>query len=285
MPTQANRTSVRRRWRACVSGLVPLTEGEPCMYLAPSVTVRRWIFHVTTALLLAIVPSLLLTGRAALAGVIAIAGLALQTILLARSSDRAARAEQRIAELEADLAVANVDPVTGLAVRRVAEQHIFDAAGTDVTVALIDVDGMHDINTVHTHDGGDRYLAQLADRLVRAAESGDLVARLGGDEFVVVTERDPQVLAWSLTAAVAPPVTIGTVSLPMRVSIGVCRTLGGDPHTAFGRADRAMYTAKGLGSGIEHYDPVRDGKPLSHDVRPLVRQRDRRGVRRIAGNT
>ncbi|MET7403879.1 GGDEF domain-containing protein, partial [Dactylosporangium sp. NPDC005572] len=205
------------------------------MYLTRSVTARRWISPATTAFLLSIVPSLLLTGHAALSAAIAVAGLAQQAILLALSNDRAARAEQRIAELEADLAVANVDPVTGLAVRRVAEQHIFDAAGTDVTVALIDVDGMHDINTVHTHDGGDLYLAQLADRLVRAAESGDLVARLGGDEFVVVTERDPQALAWSLTAAVAPPVTIGTITLPMRVSIGVCRTLGGDPHTAFGR--------------------------------------------------
>ncbi|WP_349876329.1 GGDEF domain-containing protein [Micromonospora sp. HUAS YX12] len=235
----------------------------------------RWISIVTPALVGSVVVYLLLTGRAALAGVIAMVGIALQAIPLAVYNDHAVRAACRIAELEAQLAVAYLDPVTGLAVRRVAERHLLDAAGTDVTVALIDVDGMHDINEAHTHTGGDLYLAAVAERLVDTVDAGDLVARLGGDEFVVVTGRDPQALARSLAAAVASPVTIDTLTRPMRVSIGICRTPGGDPHTALGRADRAMYTAKRRGSGIEHYDPARDGEPLSHGVRPTVRHRDR----------
>ena len=165
--------------------------------------------------------------------------------------------------------------MTGLAVRRTAEQHLADAAGTDVTVAVVDVDGMHDINTAHTHDGGDRYLAALAGRLVRAAAPGDLVARLGGDEFVVVTSRDPVELADALTAALVRPVTVGTTTCPLRVSVGVCRTRGGDPHTALGRADRAMYAAKRSGGGIAHHDPARDGEPLAAGVRPAARPRDR----------
>ncbi|GAA0739459.1 GGDEF domain-containing protein [Dactylosporangium roseum] len=206
------------------------------MDLAQSVTARRWLSRVSTALVLSVLLVLLLSRHTALAAVIAMVSLAVQAMLLAVESNRAVRAGQRIAELEADLAVAHLDPVTGLAVRRVAEQRIFDAAGTDVTVALIDVDGMHDINSVHTHDGGDLYLAELAGRLVRAAEPGDLVARLGGDEFVLVTARDPQTLAFTLTAAVAPPVTIDGITRPMRVSIGICRTPGGDPHIAVGLA-------------------------------------------------
>nr|WP_084213018.1 GGDEF domain-containing protein [Micromonospora purpureochromogenes] len=255
------------------------------MHLASLVTATRWIAIAATTLVQSVVVCLLVTGRGELAGVIAALGIALQAFLLAGYNHLAVRATCRIAELKADLAVADMDPVTGLAVRRVAERHLFDAAGTDVTVALIDVDGMHDINTAHTHDGGDLYLAAVAERLVHAAEPGDLVARLGGDEFIVVTRRDPQALAWSLTAAVAPPVTIDTVPRPMRVSIGICRTPGGDPHIALGRADRAMYTAKRRGSGIEHYDPVRDGEPPSHGVRPAVRHRDRRTARHIADNT
>jgi diguanylate cyclase (GGDEF)-like protein len=245
------------------------------MHLASLVTAMRWVAIAATTLVQSVVVCLLVTGRGELVGVIAALGVALEAFLLAGYHHLAVRATDRIAELAADLAVADMDPVTGLAVRRVAERRLLDAAGTDVTVALIDVDGMHDINTAHTHDGGDLYLAAVAGRLVHAAEPGDLVSRLGGDEFVVITPRDPQALAWSLTAAVAPPVTIDTIMRPMRVSVGICRTPGGDPHTAFGRADRAMYTAKRRGSGIEHYDPARDGEPFSHDVRPAVRHRDR----------
>ncbi|QGN48005.1 diguanylate cyclase [Micromonospora sp. WMMC415] len=255
------------------------------MHLAPLVTAMRWIAIAATTLVQSVVVCLLVTDRGELAGVIAALGIALQALLLAGYNHIAVRATDRIAELAKDLAVADMDPVTGLAVRRVAERHLFDAAGTDVTVALIDVDGMHDINTAHTHDGGDLYLAALAERLVHAAEPGELVARLGGDEFIVVTPRDPHTLAWSLAAAVALPVTIDTITRPMRVSIGICRTPGGDPHTALGQADRAMYTAKQRGSGIEHYDPARDGEPLSHGVRPAVRHRNRRAARNTAHNT
>ncbi|MEU1969676.1 GGDEF domain-containing protein [Micromonospora sediminicola] len=245
------------------------------MHLAPSVAAMRRITIVTTALVGSVVVYLLLTGRAVPASVIALVGVALQAILLAVYHHRAVRAACRTAELEADLAVAYLDPVTGLAVRRVAERRLRDAVGTDVTLALIDVDGMHDINEAHTHAGGDRYLAAVAERLSHAVDAADLVARLGGDEFVIVTGRDPQALARSLAAAVTSPVTIGAITLPMRVSIGICRAPGGDPHLALGRADRAMYTAKRRGSGIEHYDPARDGEPLSAGVRPTVRHRER----------
>jgi diguanylate cyclase (GGDEF)-like protein len=241
------------------------------MHFVPPVQSAGWTAVVITTLSQSVALSLLLAGRAVPAACIAVLGNALLAILLVVYGDRAIRMTRRIAELEADLQAANTDPVTGLAVRRVAERRIFDAVGAAVTVALIDVDGMHDINSVHTHDGGDRYLAELAARLLRAAEPGDLVARLGGDEFVLVTQRDPQTLASSLAAAVAPPVTLDGVTRPMHVSVGICRTGGGDPHSALGRADRAMYTAKRRRSGIEHYEPLRDGTPLPHGVRPLDR--------------
>jgi hypothetical protein len=37
-----------------------------------------------------------------------------------------------------------------------------------------------------------------------------------------------------------------------------------------------MFTAKRRGSGIEHYDPGRDGIPCSDKVRPALRRRDQR---------
>jgi GGDEF domain-containing protein len=61
----------------------------------------------------------------------------------------------------------------------------------------------------------------------------------------------------------------------VQLSIGICHLGGGDAHTALGRADLAMYTAKRRRSGIEHYDPARDGVPQPRGVRPAVRHRDR----------
>jgi len=40
-----------------------------------------------------------------------------------------------------------------------------------------------------------------------------------------------------------------------------------------------MFTAKRRRSGIEHYDPSRDGVPQPRGVRPAIRPRDRRGAR------
>ena len=254
------------------------------MILKPSVAAIRRVSVITAPLVAAATLYLLLTGRATLAAVIATIGIALLAVLLAQNHHQTTRAQRRADQLKADLDAAYRDPVTGLAVRTVAEQHLTDTAGTDVTVALVDVDDMHGINAAHHHDGGDLVLTAVADRLRHAAEPGDLVARLGGDEFVVITHRDPHALARALATAPAPPVALGPTRVPVNVSIGICQVPGGDPHTALGCADRAMFTAKRRRSGIEHYDSDRDGVPLSHGVRPPVRHRDRRATRRTCGD-
>jgi diguanylate cyclase (GGDEF)-like protein len=246
----------------------------------PSVAVLRWTSVITTSLVQAFVLYLLLADRGAWAAVVGMFGIAMLATQVALFNQRAVLAERRAGELEAELAVARIDPVTGLVLRRVADQYLRDAAGSEVTVALVDVDGLHAINDAVNHDGGDVFLAAVAERLMRVAEPGDLVARLGGDEFVLITSRDPYELAGALTAAIAQPVTIGSATLPMKVSIGICRVPGGDPRTALRCSDLAMFTAKRRGSVIEHYDPARDGVPLSHGVRPPVRHRDRGRTRR-----
>jgi diguanylate cyclase (GGDEF)-like protein len=253
--------------------------------LRPPAAVARRAAGATIALVPAITVCLLATGRATLAALIATVGITVLAMLLTRFHNAVLRAERRADRLQADLAVARLDPVTGLVVRTVAERHLTDAAGTDVTVALIDVDDMHGINTAHHHDGGDAYLAAVAQRLTHAAGRGDLVSRLGGDEFAIISRQDPHTLALALTAALTPPVVIDQTLVPMNVSVGICRVPGGDPHAALGRADRAMFTAKRRRSGIEHYDSARDGELPAPGVRPLVRRRDQRIVGRRCSDT
>jgi len=232
----------------------------------------------------------ILTDHPLTAAVIASCGIGWMAVLLARADDRVhrARAERdtartRVSDLEAELADAYTDPVTGLAVRRLAERHLTAAAGVQVTVVLADVDDMHAINDGHGHQFGDDYLAGIAARLDRITADGDLLARLGGDEFALITTRTPIAVAQALAAATRDPLAIGGTTVPVRVSLGVCRIAGGDAHLGLGCADLAMFTAKRRRSGIEHYDPSRDGVPQPHGARPAMRPRDRRGARAGTG--
>ncbi len=232
------------------------------------------------------------TDRPFPAAFVALFGIAWLAILIAIAGDRVihVRAErdtanQRIVELETELAEANTDPVTGLPVRRLAERHLAAAVGVMLAVAVADVDDMHGINNGHDHQFGDDYLAAIADRLDGLTEDGDMVARLGGDEFVIITTRAPLALAHALTAATRRPLTIRSNEVPVRLSIGICHLDGGDAHTGLGRADLAMYTAKRRRSGIEHYDPARDGVPQPPGVRPAVRHRDRRSTTSATGGS
>ncbi len=233
---------------------------------------------------------LVFTDRPFAAAFVAMFGIAWLAVLIAMADDRVIRvraerdtATARVADLEAELDEATTDPVTGLPVRRLAERHLADAVGVELSIAVADVDDMHGLNNGHDHQFGDAYLAALAERLDALAVDGDLVARLGGDEFVVITTRAPLALAHAITAAMRQPVTIHGTRVPVRLSVGICHLPGGDAHTGLGRADLAMYTAKRRGSGIEHYDPARDGVPQPPGVRPAVRPRDRRGVTSSTG--
>lgn len=98
----------------------------------------------------------------------------------------------RLREANAELeSFAHTDPLTGLANRRslVLELERMLARGqrenSAVFVAFIDLDGFKEINDLHGHEMGDRFLAAMASHLANELRAGDLLARLGGDEFVV----------------------------------------------------------------------------------------------------
>lgn len=236
----------------------------------------------TAAILICLLPAALIFGLqitaivmlAEIPAAATLSLLATDWILIAAVLLGVARLRSHVHQLQHRLAVALTDPVTGLPVRRVAEDAI-TAAGPDavLTVALADIDRLHDIN--HGPGGytaGDDYLTETGRRLQQAATDDDLVARLGGDEFVLITRRTSAQLAEDLTAAFAEP-AVGTGIRALEVSVGICRMSGADPHQLLGCADLAMFTAKQHQTRIEIYDPARDGQPLPPVVRPATRHR------------
>lgn len=155
------------------------------------------------------------------------------------------------------------DELTTLPNRRHCRERLDEAlalaAARRTTAALLylDLDGFKAINDRHGHETGDEVLRIAAARLSRAVRAGDIVCRLGGDEFVCLPAGplgDPQLahLASKLFDAVSAPLTVNTLQLQIRPSIGVAifPTHADNTEALLHAADAAMYRAKQQRSGF-----------------------------------
>ena len=84
------------------------------------------------------------------------------------------------------------DKLTGLYNRRLFEEQ-FDAAvarsqrnSEQLSLLVVDLDGLKRINDLGGHPAGDEALRALADSLVESSRAGDVPCRIGGDEFAVI---------------------------------------------------------------------------------------------------
>ena len=152
--------------------------------------------------------------------------------------------------------VAHTDPLTGLAnlrtFSRVLELELARAGrqGSEVSVALFDVDDFAATNEAGGRDAGDDVLRSVAAVLSSAVRLVDTVARFGGDEFIVVAPG-------SAGLTVARRVLDGVAELPeiggRRVSItaGVARfpTDGTDADSIVAAAKAAVARSRSEGRG------------------------------------
>ena len=140
------------------------------------------------------------------------------------------------------------DPVTGLGNRRRFDERLsaeLPEAGRDspVSVCLLDVDRLKQINDRYGHPGGDRALAAVASRLAASGEA----FRLGGDEFAHllpgVEAEQARVLVELILVDVAREAGLDE---PVLVSGGIA-AYPIDGQTAgdlVQRADEALYRSK-----------------------------------------
>jgi diguanylate cyclase (GGDEF)-like protein len=88
--------------------------------------------------------------------------------------------------------LAALDQLTGLYNRRSGEQRMAQEISRaqrhsrPLTVLLIDLNGLKNVNDTHGHAAGDTVIKGFADRLQRAIRGSDLAVRLGGDEFMAI---------------------------------------------------------------------------------------------------
>jgi diguanylate cyclase (GGDEF)-like protein len=156
--------------------------------------------------------------------------------------------------------MAHHDVLTGLHSRALLQDHLqiglerFRRFKKGLALLMLDLDNFKQINDSHGHDTGDQVLRITAHRLSSMIRKTDSIGRLGGDEFVVIlndleNSGQAEMVAGKIVAALALPIQIGELQIPITVSIGVCTLSDSlvDAETLLKRVDAAMYRAKARG--------------------------------------
>ncbi|WP_322185317.1 GGDEF domain-containing protein [Fulvimarina sp. 2208YS6-2-32] len=155
------------------------------------------------------------------------------------------------------------DFLTGIR-NRYALQHDLEmtVGKQDCAAVLLDLDGFKSVNDRLGHNAGDTLLRVVADRMQLCCAPGETAYRIGGDEFAVIIEGKEARLRGMrycerFLSAIANPVRVGRTKLRVTASLGVSE-LAADSRDSvdqlMGRADKALYRAKGCGKACYRVD-------------------------------
>ena len=160
------------------------------------------------------------------------------------------------------LQLSSIDPLTGLANRRVFDRILSNecarlkrTGGGAVSLLVLDVDHFKALNDSKGHQQGDRYLVLLGAELTRIARrQTDTAARCGGEEFALILPGtialDAACIAESVRSAILAlnlPHPASPTAPILTISIGVAtatRDWLNAPQELVAAADAALYAAK-----------------------------------------
>jgi diguanylate cyclase (GGDEF)-like protein len=165
-------------------------------------------------------------------------------------------------------ALAETDELTGLLNQR-SFIPLYDKTCSEasdhrqpLSLLVLDVDNIHELNEQHGHKSGDRLLQTVAGVLTDHARSSDLVCRHGGGEFVLVLPQLPAARALELAerirraiantsfdvagSKVVSSISIGLASFPVPVT---------DVAHLFDKANECLWIARKTGGNrVMHFE-------------------------------
>ena len=144
------------------------------------------------------------------------------------------------------VANAGTDALTGLPNRRTLDAKLgrelsrSRRLGSPLSILLLDLDRLKEVNDTHGHAAGDRALQAVSAAWSAQLRPNDLLCRTGGDEFAVVLPDTTEAWAGALAVRLKRSTPDAT-----GVSIGVATWNGVvDSDELLATADRAMYRIK-----------------------------------------
>jgi diguanylate cyclase (GGDEF)-like protein/putative nucleotidyltransferase with HDIG domain len=165
----------------------------------------------------------------------------------------------RVAKLhQAAKTAAATDPLTGLPNRRTffarLQAELEGDPQAPLTVAVLDANGLKQLNDQYGHGAGDEALIRIGEMLSAGVRDRDTVARIGGDEFAILFPGAPLLAVERVMRRVASNIAEGTLvdgkrlpSIAWGVADAADRPITVD--AIVDAADRAMYRHKQLTRG------------------------------------
>lgn len=147
----------------------------------------------------------------------------------------------------------NHDALTGLYNRTFFQEELVRLEASrkyPISILMIDVDNLKQINDRYGHMAGDDLLRRIADLLRESFRAEDMIARIGGDEFVVILpETEGQQAQMRLlalrTRLIRENKAADKLSPPLDLSIGIATAgTGSQLREAVRHADNGMYQNK-----------------------------------------
>ncbi len=189
-------------------------------------------------------------------------------------ADMQAALAKRQAELQDSMRQAETDALTGLYNRRAYDARIADAfriaagQGGALTLVLCDLDYFKQINDEHGHQYGDTYLCRMAQAMLSVTRrQGDAAFRFGGDEFAILYMCGKDIALKRALRLLE--IMNGRISMGI-AGVSPQEPCGGDLGQFIGRADKALYEAKGRGRGRVVVDTCHTDGTITYDVHPFA---------------
>ncbi len=168
----------------------------------------------------------------------------------------------QLRDQEAELArQVRTDYLTGLCNRRAfyergtLEVQSLHRHPAPLSVLTLDLDHFKRVNDRFGHEAGDRVLQELAATCGHILREVDVVGRLGGEEFAVLLPHTDMKTALQVAERLRAAIAGHGVALDSGQVVEVTASIGvatwtpadADLHALLGRADGALYAAKGAG--------------------------------------
>jgi diguanylate cyclase (GGDEF)-like protein len=158
---------------------------------------------------------------------------------LALTNDELLAAQAKLREM------VDIDPLTGLAIRRALAAILRDVQPIGAAIAFVDLRDFKGINDRHGHAVGDDVLRSFADALRHSFRPEDAVVRYAGDEFLVIARGADEASVAARLEDLRQTLSVRSGSTKIQFDAGLSLLdAGGVPDDAIRAADAAMYDAK-----------------------------------------
>ncbi len=139
--------------------------------------------------------------------------------------------------------------------------------GGRISLIMVDVDNLKNINDVYGHRAGDKAIREISRRIKECIRQIDTAARYGGDEFAIIllnsTLEDATIVAQRMVDAVANShTTWQKEQIPLSISVGLGQyDAEATPEDITSRSDQALYMAKQAGKNtVRIYESAKDDR-------------------------